>query len=140
MQIHAVAVDLPDLDEGVANRRAGRGQNPPAQVRDDADRRRHAVPDDDQIVIGVERESIRIERPFSLPRRERELFSEQPRNGEEVGSRKRRRRVRGAPNEGPSGRPLYFRAHRSPLRRKYARCVSEMCQSGERFIDVHNRL
>ena len=34
------------------------------------------VVDDDQVVVGVERQMIRIERAFGLPRRERERFGE----------------------------------------------------------------
>ena len=76
VQIHAVAVDLPDFDERVAERIAGRIEDAAGQVRDLADARRDAVVDDEQIVVGIERQLVGIERPFGLGRREGERLGE----------------------------------------------------------------
>ena len=69
MQVDAVAVDLPDFDDGIANRPAVGVQDPAAQVRDFADGRRDRVVDDEQVVVGVERQLVGVERPFGLLRR-----------------------------------------------------------------------
>ena len=74
-----MAVDLPDLDEGVADRVAPGVEDPAAQVGDLADGRRDAVVDDQQVVVGVERQLVGIERPLGLGRRPDQLVGEDAR-------------------------------------------------------------
>jgi hypothetical protein len=76
VQVHAVAVDLPDFHERVADRLTAGIENLPGKVRDLADRRRDAVVDDDEIVIGIERQAVGLDRAFGLRWSEREGFGE----------------------------------------------------------------
>ena len=55
VDVGAVDVGLPDLDERVANGRAVLGEQPAGEMRDLADGRRQPVVDDQEIVVGVER-------------------------------------------------------------------------------------
>ena len=57
-------VDLPDLDERIAHRLTRSRQHPPGEVSNVSDGWRNAVVDDQEIVVGVERQDIRIERSF----------------------------------------------------------------------------
>ncbi len=59
VQIDLVGVALPDLDCHVLDRTAGRGEDPAFQVRDFPDRRCDPVPDDDQVVVLVQRAACR---------------------------------------------------------------------------------
>jgi hypothetical protein len=77
MEINTAVIALPDFDECVLDRIAVGIQKPSTQVGDLADRRRKAVVDDDQIVIGIERQMIRIKRAFRLPRGADQFFGEQ---------------------------------------------------------------
>ena len=86
VQIHALVVHLPDFHERVANRLTARVQNPSAEVGDVTKSRRDAIIDDDEVVIGVERQVVGIERPFRLARRAHEFISEESGNGEKRGS------------------------------------------------------
>ena len=74
MQIGPVIVHLPDLDQSVADRVSAGVQNLTAQVGYLAHGWRDGVVDDEQIVVGVERQMVGIKRPFRLPRRTHELF------------------------------------------------------------------
>ncbi len=76
MEVTGVVVHLPDLDDGVANGIAMRIEDSAGQVRNVADGRRDRIVDDEQIVVGIERQVIGIERPFRLRRRAHELFGE----------------------------------------------------------------
>src|SRR5690606_13052938 len=73
VQIVAALVRLPDFDERVADRLAGRRQEPPRQVRDLADGRRDLVVDEEQVVIRVERHVVRIERHLGRRSRSQQL-------------------------------------------------------------------
>ena len=92
MQVDAVAVDLPDLDDGAADRSAPPVEDAPPQVGNFAEGGRGRIADDDQVVVDVEREGVRIERPLGLTRRQDQLL------GEEAG----RRPERGGPDR-PDG-------------------------------------
>ena len=76
LEVGAVAVALPDLDDGVADRVALGVEDPAAQVRDLADRRGDRVVDDQQVVVGVERELGRVVRPLVLVRGAGQLLGE----------------------------------------------------------------
>ena len=67
---HALfVIDLPDLDECVANGAATRIQDSARQMGDLTHGRRDRIIDDQQVVIGVEREFVGIKRAFGLGRR-----------------------------------------------------------------------
>ena len=83
VDIDPLAVHLPDFHEGVAHRLAVFVENAPAQVRDLANGRGNRVVDDDQVVVGVERQPIRVERPFGPRRCRGEFLREQPTGREE---------------------------------------------------------
>src|SRR6185437_11774274 len=82
VQVDPVVVDLPDFDQGIAKGFAARVQDSPAEVRDLADGRRDFVVDDQQIVVGIERQLVRIKGPFGLRRGQRQLFGEGAASGE----------------------------------------------------------
>src|SRR5688572_12155605 len=64
VHVRAGPVDLPDLHESIPHRLTRFRQHAAGQVRDLADGRSDAVIDDEEVVVGVERELVRIERPF----------------------------------------------------------------------------
>src|SRR6185369_17799913 len=66
VQVDALAVALPDFDEGVLHRAAAGVEDTAGQVRDLSDGGRDAFVDDDQVVVGVEGELVRVERAFGL--------------------------------------------------------------------------
>src|SRR5262245_10616830 len=74
MQIDSVAINLPDLDHSVSNRTSLGIEQLASEMRDLSNRRRNAVVDDDQIVVRIEREPVRIKRPFRLPWSQRKRF------------------------------------------------------------------
>ena len=84
VQVDALGVALPDLDQGVADRVALGVEDPAGQVGDLADGRGDAVVDDEQVVVGVERELVRVERPLGLGRGAGQLLGEQPAGGEQA--------------------------------------------------------
>src|SRR5207244_13097819 len=53
VNVGTVVVDLPDFDQGVADRITLEIQNSPAEVRDGADGGSDGIVDDQQIVVGV---------------------------------------------------------------------------------------
>ena len=55
------------------------------EVRDLTDGRRDAVVDDQQIVVGIERQLVGIKRPFRLGRRQGECLGERAAGGPECG-------------------------------------------------------
>ena len=69
VQVRAVVVGLPDLDQGVAQRIAVGVEYATDQVRHLANGRRDRVVDDQQVVVGVERQLVGIERTLGLQRR-----------------------------------------------------------------------
>src|SRR2546428_6492408 len=86
VQINAVAVHLPNLDQRIANRLTARIENPSAEVRDLAERRREAVVHYDEVIVSIQRQVVGIERPFGLARRAHEFVGEGARDGEKGGS------------------------------------------------------
>ena len=78
VDVHPPTVHLPDLHQGVTNRVATHIEDTPPQMRDLPRSRRNRVTDNDQIVIGVQGQSVRIERPCALPRCPDKLFGEHP--------------------------------------------------------------
>jgi hypothetical protein len=65
VDVRAVQIGLPDLDERIADRRTARREQPPAEVRDLTDGSRLSIVHDDQIVVGVERQAVGVERPVA---------------------------------------------------------------------------
>ena len=61
-------------------------EDPAGQVGDLADGRGDAVVDDDQVVVGVERQLVGVERPLGQRRGAGELLGEQAAGGEERGA------------------------------------------------------
>ena len=82
VEVDALAIDLPDLDDGVADRVAFRIEQAAGEVGDLADGGGDAVVDDEKIVVGIEWEVGGVERTFGLFGGERELFGEGTGRGE----------------------------------------------------------
>ena len=81
VDVGASLIDLPDLDNRVADRLPGRRGDPSRQMRDLADARRDGVVEDQQVVIGIERQLVRIKRPLGRHgRRAGELLGKHPRH------------------------------------------------------------
>src|SRR5262249_23735515 len=57
VQVDAVAVDLPDLNDEIVESGAAGREHPAGEVGDFADGGRGRVADDDQVVVGVERQA-----------------------------------------------------------------------------------
>jgi hypothetical protein len=57
----------------------------PADISDLADRRRERVVEDDEIVVRIEREMVRIKWTFGLGRRAQQFLGESARHREERG-------------------------------------------------------
>jgi len=68
VQVDAAVIDLPDLDDRALDRLAGWRQHAAGQVRDLADSLRDAVVDDEQVVVGVQRQPVGVERAFGHAR------------------------------------------------------------------------
>ena len=79
MQVGPAVVALPDFHERIAHRVALRIENAPAHVSNLADGGSDRVIDDDEIVIRIERQMVRVKRPLRLRRRSDELFGKSPR-------------------------------------------------------------
>src|SRR5262245_1562654 len=88
VQISAIVVTLPDFYDGVLDGASIGAENPPAQVGDFADGRRDRIVDNQQVVVGIQRQVIGVERPFGLRRRANQLLRE------EAGRRKKCRAQR----------------------------------------------
>src|SRR5687768_23916 len=73
MQIDAVCVALPDFNQGIANRLALRVENAAAEMRDLTHRWADRVVDDQQIVVSIQRQLVRVERPLGLTGRLQEI-------------------------------------------------------------------
>jgi hypothetical protein len=82
VEIGAVIVGLPDLDQRISHRLAMLVEDASGQPGDLADGRRDAVVHDDQVVVGIERELVGIERTLGLLRRARQSLGESPRDRE----------------------------------------------------------
>ena len=87
VEINSGRVALPNLNRGVADGRAARGEQAATEPGDFTDGGREAVVDGDEVVVRVERELVGIERPLGLLGRERELLGEEARHGAERGSK-----------------------------------------------------
>ena len=81
MQVRPVVVALPDFDERVADRRALHVEDLAREVGDGADGGGDRVVDDDQVVVGVERQLVGVERPLGLIGRLRQRLGERPADG-----------------------------------------------------------
>ena len=97
MQVNAVGITLPDLDERVADGFAAGVEHPAADVGDLAHAGRDPVVDDQQVVVGVEREMVRIIRSLGLRRRPGQRLGKGAGGGEEGGGEA------GVPEEGAPG-------------------------------------
>ena len=78
MDVRAAIIHLPNFDCDVANRAAVSVADFSGQVRNFTDRGRNRVVQDQQIVVGVQRQMIRLERPFALGRRLFQFVGEWP--------------------------------------------------------------
>jgi hypothetical protein len=78
VQVRALVVHLPDFDERVAEWRAGRVEDTAREVRDFTHGGRDRIVDDQQVVVGVERQAVRVERPFGQGRGLGEFLGENP--------------------------------------------------------------
>jgi hypothetical protein len=79
VQITAVAIDLPNLDDDIPQRFAGEVEYATREMRYFTDRGRDRVVDNDEIIVGIERKLVGIERPFGLSWRGGEGFRPAPR-------------------------------------------------------------
>ena len=86
VQIHAVVIHLPDFHEGIADGITASIEDAPAQVCYFPDGWSNSVVNNDQIIVRIERQVIRIERPFGLARGAHQLFGEGARDREERSS------------------------------------------------------
>ena len=101
--INLFRVALPDLDQSIPHRAARRVEHLAGQVGDLADGRSDAVVDDDQVVVGVERQLVGIKWPFFTLRCPRELIGEKPGRGEQ-------RRAERAQEDAPAGNEKFVSA------------------------------
>ena len=76
VEINAVMIDLPDFHQRVADRLALRIGHPPAEVRHAAQGGGEAIVQDDEVIVGIQREIDGVKRPLGLLRGERESFRE----------------------------------------------------------------
>jgi len=83
VDVRAVVVGLPNLNEGIAHGFTFFVEDPPAEPSDHANGRGDPVVNDDQVVVGIERKFVRVERPFGLLRGPREGFGKSTRHGEQ---------------------------------------------------------
>src|SRR5262249_23185868 len=83
VDVHRIGVALPDLDGGVANRRPRGPEDAAGEVSDLTHGRGDLVVNDEQVVVCVEREFVRIEGAFGEGGRTEQLVGEQPAGGEE---------------------------------------------------------
>ncbi len=76
VQIGAIVVALPDLDDGVADRFAARIEDLAREMRNRPHGGGEGVVEDDQIVVGVEGKFVGIERTFRLSGGAHQFFGE----------------------------------------------------------------
>ena len=93
MQVDPAVVALPDLDERVSDRFAPGVEDAAPEPRDGPDGGRDAVVDDEQVVVGVEGQLVRIERSLRLQGRAHELI------GEDAAGSERHRAEREPPDQ-----------------------------------------
>jgi hypothetical protein len=86
VDVGAVIVGLPDLNESIAQRRSIASQNAAVQPPHLADRRRDVVVNTNQIVIQIEGHFVGVIRPDRLGGREDKLFGEKAALREKQGS------------------------------------------------------
>jgi hypothetical protein len=97
-------------DEGVADGVALGVEDTPAEVRHLADGRRDGVVDDQQVVVGVQRQLVGVERPLGLLRGAHQFVGEGARRGQEDAA------GCGQPaQEAPAGRVRIEQSHRENL-------------------------
>jgi len=82
VEVDAAAIDLPDFDDGIADGVAFGVEEAAAEVGDFADSGGEVVVEDEKVVIGIEREFVRIEGAFGLTGRLGEGFGESAGRGE----------------------------------------------------------
>src|SRR5207237_4099982 len=82
VDVHSPVVYLPDLDNCVRDRAARGVEDLAAQVGNFANRGRDRVVDDEQVIISVERQLVRVERALGQSGRPGELFGKQGRSDE----------------------------------------------------------
>src|SRR5262249_31157106 len=110
VQIRAAVVTLPDLYRRILDRLAAGIQDLAAQVSDLAYGWRQRVIDDDQVVVRIQWQLVRIKRPLGLRRRPHQLFCKRPR-----GQPQRRSRSRRSKKSTPRANRAIHRPHdRSP--------------------------
>jgi hypothetical protein len=83
VDIGPIVIGLPDLDRCSTDRLTALVENAATQPRDLADRRRDVIADDDEIVIAIERQPIRIVRSQSLGRSKDKLLRKCSRHREQ---------------------------------------------------------
>jgi hypothetical protein len=147
VEINARIVALPNLDGGIADGRAARGEQAATEPGDFADGGRESVVDGDEVVVRVERELVGIERPLGLARRERELLGKEARHGEERGGKgglaqeftARRLNMEGAGSEvGFHGWNKHWR--NEVVTEKFAAGARNVCPDGRRFTGPARRV
>jgi hypothetical protein len=67
MEVDTLVVDLPDLDDGIADRLTLGVQHNAGEVTNGTDCGGDLVVDDEEIVIGIEGKVVRVERPLRVP-------------------------------------------------------------------------
>src|SRR6266511_5600129 len=87
MKVSPAVVALPNFDDCVPNRFACGTEDSSAHVGNLAHARSQRVVDDDQIVVGIERQMIWVERAFGLTWRENQLLRERTWHGEKCCSK-----------------------------------------------------
>jgi len=83
VQIGPIVVGLPDFDDRVPNRFAMGSENLPTQVSHLTHPRRQAVVQHQQIIVGVERQLVGIERPLGLRGSPGQLLREEAGDGQQ---------------------------------------------------------
>ena len=82
VQIDPVVIHLPDFNDRIADRFSHRTESPSSEVRDLSHSGRDGVVDDQQVIVSVQGERVRIERAFSLPWRSSQFFGKRSANGQ----------------------------------------------------------
>lgn len=86
VEVSPIVVALPYFDERVPHGLAARIQDAAAQPGDFSKRRRDGVVQDEQVIVSIQGQLVRIERPFRLGRRPDEFLGESARDGEQRGA------------------------------------------------------
>ena len=86
VQVGAVVVALPDLNQCIADRLSRRVKYATGEVSDLPNAGRDAVVDDDQVVVSIKRQTLGIERPFGLSGGSNQLLCKSARHSEKRGT------------------------------------------------------